>query len=420
MAMEESWPSMIWSSVRSWFTPTVLFLLINLVIGTIVLTSSRRRRSHRRPHEDETAVAPHELPPLVRGPSAALERLRSLGLHRFRSGEFPFDTVAPIPESALPQPLARGPSALLDRLRSIGLNRFRSGEIPFDALPIPESDPPPAQTTDCITVRDDDDNVPDRKSRHYERIRSDSAGKEEAAGTKLAERMKKSASASSAFGRFEEAEIVRRPAASKGGRGSAVAEEEVEVDARADDFINRFRQQLQLQRLDSIMRSTTSKLIFHWFTNFVPDSQFPPFSSEIGSDDIILNQALEMGNESDEDHSKRTIWTVADDKLLAAAYTIMSEDSVVGNAQKNDREIRSRPIRQKTAKRKGKERVCLLDELNQAMQQSMAHLEEYNNNKKVDQLIQAHQLLVMDTRGMTDEQLHHLAICEQLKKKLNM
>ncbi|XP_074579159.1 uncharacterized protein LOC141835689 [Curcuma longa] len=257
MAMEESWPSMIWSSLRSWFTPTVLFLLINLVIGTIALTSSSRRRSHRRPHDDETAGSPHELPPLVRGPSAALERLRSLGLHRFRSSEIPFDTAALIPESALPQPLARGPSALLDRLRSIGLNRFRSGEIPFDALPIPESDSPPAPTTDCITVGDDDDNVRNRKSRHYERIRSES-GKEEAAGNKLAERMKKSASASSAFGRFEEAEIVRRPtaAASKGGRGSAAAEEEqeVEVDARADDFINRFRQQLHLQRLDSIMR----------------------------------------------------------------------------------------------------------------------------------------------------------------------
>ncbi|KAG6507988.1 hypothetical protein ZIOFF_033343 [Zingiber officinale] len=43
-----------------------------------------------------------------------------------------------------------------------------------------------------------------------------------------------------------------------------------------------------------------------------------------------------MGNESDEDHSKRIVWTVADDKLLAATYTIISEDSVVGNAQKND------------------------------------------------------------------------------------
>ncbi|XP_042437308.1 glutathione S-transferase T3-like [Zingiber officinale] len=41
----------------------------------------------------------------------------------------------------------------------------------------------------------------------------------------------------------------------------------------------------------------------------VPDSQFPSFSSEIGSDDIILNQA---------------------------AYTIISEDSVVGNAQKSE------------------------------------------------------------------------------------
>ncbi|XP_042415084.1 uncharacterized protein LOC122004229 [Zingiber officinale] len=224
----------------------------------------------------------------------------------------------------------------------------------------------------------------------------------------------------------------------------------------------------------------------------VPDSQFPPFSSKIGSDDIILNQAPEMGNKSDEDNNKRTVWIVAYDKLLATAYTIMSEDSVVGNVQKsesfwkrvvtyfntnqakgakkrtaekakshwaslkkiinryngiynkwyndrpsgwsdedlmvraheeykNDREIRFRPMGQKAAKRKGKERVCLLDELNQFMQQSMAQLEEYNNNKKVDKLIQAHQLLVMDTRGMTNEQLqNHLAICEQLKKKLNM
>ncbi|KAG6490631.1 hypothetical protein ZIOFF_051940 [Zingiber officinale] len=43
-----------------------------------------------------------------------------------------------------------------------------------------------------------------------------------------------------------------------------------------------------------------------------------------------------MGNELDEDHSKRTVWTVADDKLLAAAYTIMSEGSIVGNAQKSE------------------------------------------------------------------------------------
>ncbi|XP_074562791.1 glutathione S-transferase T3-like [Curcuma longa] len=280
----------------------------------------------------------------------------------------------------------------------------------------------------------------------------------------------------------------------------------------------------------------------------VSHSQFPSFSTQIGLDNIILDQATETDNESDGDHTKRTMWTIANDKLLAAAYTIMSEDPVVGNGQKNDsfwkrvvtyyntnrekggkkrtadkakshwaavkkivnryngiynkwyndrpsgwsdedlmvraheeykstfkstfqyehvwrivkdspmyapqssgqratkkartsessgahtdsfnpnttidaddREVRSRPMGQKAAKRKGKEKMSLIDELSQAVQQSVAHLEEYNNSKKVDQLIQAHQLLVMDTRGMTDEQLqNHLAICEQLKKRLNM
>lgn len=33
----------------------------------------------------------------------------------------------------------------------------------------------------------------------------------------------------------------------------------------------------------------------------------------------------------------------------------------------------------------------------------MIHLEEYNKNKKVEQLIQENQLLVMDTREMTDD-----------------
>lgn len=43
-----------------------------------------------------------------------------------------------------------------------------------------------------------------------------------------------------------------------------------------------------------------------------------------------------MGHESDGDHGKRTIWAVADDKLLAAAYTIISEDPTVGNGKKGE------------------------------------------------------------------------------------
>lgn len=66
--------------------------------------------------------------------------------------------------------------------------------------------------------------------------------------------MKKSASMKSAFKHFEpkvdDAE-PRRPATM---RERPTAEVDHEVDAKADDFINRFKQQLKLQRLDSILR----------------------------------------------------------------------------------------------------------------------------------------------------------------------
>lgn len=57
---------------------------------------------------------------------------------------------------------------------------------------------------------------------------------------------------------FEEAEekerednaVRRRPATMR----ERVKADDVEVDAKCDDFINRFKQQLKLQRMDSILR----------------------------------------------------------------------------------------------------------------------------------------------------------------------
>lgn len=70
---------------------------------------------------------------------------------------------------------------------------------------------------------------------------------------KLPTKLRKSASTLSAFSHFEEDEIVeaRRPATVREGK---VTEGDEEVDAKADDFIVKFRQQLKLQRLDSILR----------------------------------------------------------------------------------------------------------------------------------------------------------------------
>ncbi|KAG1346332.1 pathogen-associated molecular patterns-induced protein A70 [Cocos nucifera] len=203
--MEGSWPSM-WSSVRDWFSPTTLFVLLNVVIGTIALTSKKLRSHH---HRDDD----HHPRPISRGPSAVLDRLRSIGLYGFRSGDFTLDATALSPHSPKSE-LPEAPDA------SAG------GE--------------PQQT-------------------HFSRCQSDPQEKPgEEKDKKLAGRMKKSASENSAFALLDEAEILRRPAAARSRVRAALVveeeEEEEEVDARADAFINRFKQQLQLQRLDSILR----------------------------------------------------------------------------------------------------------------------------------------------------------------------
>lgn len=91
---------------------------------------------------------------------------------------------------------------------------------------------------------------------HVSRTKSDTRPSAGEIPTKLTKKMKKSATMKSSFGHFEEEDIVeaRRPATVK-EKGSAKATDADEgVDAKADDFINRFKQQLKLQRLDSIIR----------------------------------------------------------------------------------------------------------------------------------------------------------------------
>ncbi|KAK7310713.1 hypothetical protein RJT34_08391 [Clitoria ternatea] len=93
---------------------------------------------------------------------------------------------------------------------------------------------------------------------HFVRTHSDTKPASGEVPVKLPRKMKKSASSKSAFSHFKEDDIVesRRPATVREGKVSCdtAATADEEVDAKADDFINRFKQQLKLQRLDSIMR----------------------------------------------------------------------------------------------------------------------------------------------------------------------
>ncbi|KAM3331701.1 hypothetical protein ACQJBY_027565 [Aegilops geniculata] len=222
-----------WSLVRGYFSPATLFLLLNVVIGTIALTS----RSHRRRHDHQGDDDRHQQQ------------------HQQKDHD---DRYAPPPP---PAPLART-SSVMERLRSLGLYRFRSGDFP------PEYNYNPSSAGNA---GDDDDEG--SKQQQYSRSWSESAARKPA--SKTGNEAEKAARAKVAKKPVTETEVrrleraplpaparlvqraPRAPAAravlTEARRQDAGAPEAACVDERADDFIYKFRQQLQLQRLNSLL-----------------------------------------------------------------------------------------------------------------------------------------------------------------------
>ncbi|RZC82066.1 hypothetical protein C5167_044635 [Papaver somniferum] len=172
--LEETIPT-----ISSWFTPTFLFLALNLVIGIIAVTSSfgsKHKQQHQplQPQHDSRGFQPpppqqqesrggggggsnYQHPQLVRGPSTVIERLKSINLYHFKTEDLnPFSSIhtfqQPDPEPVSSgfvssqnhyepppppqqqqqrQPLARAPS-ILDRLKSINLYHYKADDFnPF-------------------------------------------------------------------------------------------------------------------------------------------------------------------------------------------------------------------------------------------------------------------------------------------------
>lgn len=242
--LEEAIPALL-SAVHGWFTPAVLFVVLNIVIGTIAVTSKASATSG----DEEGAGGAGWEPPqrrLARVPSMAFERLRSFN-GRFAAAE---PAEAGVVDLGYKQPPAaetekeEGPVVVVERAVE------------------PEPEPEPEHAA------------------HMERSRSEAAA--EAQLPRLPARLVKSASDKSAFAHLGAEEVeetvraveARRPATTRETRGRRLPvaepaasessgseweseeeeEEEAEVDARADDFINRFRHQLKLQRIESFIR----------------------------------------------------------------------------------------------------------------------------------------------------------------------
>ena len=244
----------------SWFTNSSLFVFVNLTIFTIYLItrfSSQRKPQFQHHHQQQQYH-------LTRVPSV-LERVRSFNFslykfeqhnsepeppvteYRFLQHEEPPVTeyrsleheeppvteyrslqheesehVDPVHNPDPPTQIARTPS-LLERLKSINFPvLYRSESVtPETEIPGTDSTEPEHELSD-----------PDQGQEHGHLLKSKSDNGVVRAQEKPAEKMKKSASEKLATFGYDE-----------------------EVDAKADDFINRFKKQLRLQRLDSLLRS---------------------------------------------------------------------------------------------------------------------------------------------------------------------
>ncbi|XP_071700332.1 pathogen-associated molecular patterns-induced protein A70-like [Rutidosis leptorrhynchoides] len=259
---------MMIASIASWFTPTVIFCVTNLIIATIFIASNNNnnKQHDQNVHGDSMSR--------IGRVSSFLDRARSINLS---SNYTPNTTTtseslnhyASKPKTATytsssrlaqsihvtpPSQLVPTPS-LLERVKSIKLTSESSpGQLErvpsfFDRVKSFKISSP-FTSPDTDTVSDPD---PSHNNSDHNVIRSKSEKKSKV-NNKLKSvdhQMKKSRSAMR-LAKDDDVDVdLRRPATTRERRSNDVDEE---VDAKADHFISKFKQQLKLQRLESLIR----------------------------------------------------------------------------------------------------------------------------------------------------------------------
>ncbi|TKY72801.1 hypothetical protein E2542_SST01546 [Spatholobus suberectus] len=311
--MSETAGASVYTAMASWLTPSCLFVIINLVIGTIAITSrfaNTTKKQHQlarspsmlnrltsfnlRYHKYEPTTPHHSVVDPVQSPdsprldqvpsSSLLDRARSSNLD-LAKGEIEGLNLVQSPDS--PQLDQLPSSSLLDRVRSSNLDLAKREIEGLNSVQSPDSSRldrvPSSSLLDWVKsfnlgfykeeieglnpVQSPDlprlDRVPSPSL--LDRVRSFNLGLYKAEVERpdpIQQQLTRSPSIlqrlkSLTFdrsGSVKEAEPEYEAEVTGGGELVEEREEEEKVDAKADDFIYRFRQQLRLQRLDSILR----------------------------------------------------------------------------------------------------------------------------------------------------------------------
>lgn len=264
-------PSSFLAAMNNWFTPTVFFVLLNVVIATIALTSTLANQ------KQQTQQTHNHTPKVARSPSV-LQRLRSINFSNFKPQEpiFKFNpdsdtlfNLEPTHQPQMPYSFYQAPQESSNLETQTTHYIFRQEELQENETHYVSHQ----ETVEKNETRDErpeeieahfdfqvshekevegEEEKPERLDRDYnEPPESDTDQSAGEIPERLPAKMRKSASMKSAFKHVEKEDVeARRPATMK----ERMTEVDEEVDAKADDFINKFRQQLKLQRVDSVLR----------------------------------------------------------------------------------------------------------------------------------------------------------------------
>ncbi|XP_076918801.1 uncharacterized protein LOC143579348 [Bidens hawaiensis] len=210
---------MMWQSMSAWLTPTVLFFVTNFIIASIFIASNK----HHHQHSDHS----HS----VASVSSFLHRVKSIKLssssEESQHQSHHHHHHHPPPPVQLTTPNYTSTSRLAQSI-------FKSSDH-VTAVTTPPELPSPSQL-DPVVEPGELVRVPS----FFDRVKS----------FNISSAMEKSRS-EVRIGGEDDVDLRRPETARESSRNDDVDEE---VDAKADDFISRFKQQLKLQRLESLVR----------------------------------------------------------------------------------------------------------------------------------------------------------------------
>ncbi|XP_071698143.1 pathogen-associated molecular patterns-induced protein A70-like [Rutidosis leptorrhynchoides] len=223
----------IWTSIANWSTPTILFCVLNLMIATIFIVSNFKSHHHQSKvnHEYETTEY-NSVNQLGRAPSL-LQRLKSsdFSLSYFHKSD-PAESEQV--DNSTSQ-LTRAPS-FLDRVKSF---KMITSSYNTNTSQDEHSDMDPLH-----------DQVEEESNKsNYNKLATVSSEKRGVTTVRRSASNLSKSRSEKGKAKGEEDVDKHRPATM---RESVVHDDS--VDAKADDFINRFKNQLKLQRIDSLRR----------------------------------------------------------------------------------------------------------------------------------------------------------------------